>query len=302
MLRALAPALVALAGLLAAACGGASDVPRPSSERVLATPPNQCDLAAAYTDTLSVTAFDGQGTTVLCGNPPDVICSFYTNEDTAHAPHGSLEDSGSDCVHQIYDGQFVDGGVNELAANVVPEPSERCGQATSVGHFTAANLGMCVGSNGRRGWGAGYEIDFGPSAAKAPIDASPWDGYSFWIKRGPGASEGSIIVLTVDNFGAGVVEQVDPATGQAVSCASKEPAIQALAEPDASKCDPFAAGVTISDDWTFVPIRFAELRQKGFGMPAPEGLDVSQLLRLQFLVTAGNWDFYLDDVAFFREP
>lgn len=285
-------------------CGGSTDIPRPSGERVWAEPVDQCALGAAYTDVLGITAFDTTPTgSLLCGNAAASLqCSFYNNWDTKHSPEGpNGVEKGSDCQHEILNGQFVESGVVEVL-KTGPETTERCGESVSALHFTAANLGMCVGKNGRRGWGSSYEIDFGPSSAKAAIDASEWDGFYFWVKRGSPSSESSIIVLTVDNFGAGASEQTDPVTGAEVSCVSADPLVATLPEADISKCDPFAAGVTLTDDWTFVPIRFADLKQKGFGTTAPLGLETSKLLRLQFLVTAGNWDFWLDDVTFFRDP
>ncbi|MBN2195081.1 MAG: hypothetical protein JW751_19850 [Polyangiaceae bacterium] len=56
----------------------------------------------------------------------------------------------------------------------------------------------------------------------------------------------------------------------------------------------------LTDDWRFVAIRFDEMRQRGYGVPAPY-LDVAMLQGLNFGLERGNWDFWVDDVAFFRE-
>jgi hypothetical protein len=290
---------------VAQGCGGATDVPRVEDDRVLATPARSCDVAQTYTDAVSITTFDQSGFSIACGTPDEVVCSFYQNSDMRHAPNGMIDDDPDepsyDCQSLILNGKLVESGVVE-SSKWAAEMTERCDGETSALHFTATNLSMCYGSNGRRGWGGSYEIDFGPSSMKAPIDASAWDGFSFWVRRGAGSEQSSIIVLAVDRFASGNVEVTDPVTGELVACASGDPAVQPLAEPDFNKCDPFAVGVTLTDEWTFVPVYFSEMRQKGFGMPAPLGLDTTELLRLQFLVTAGDWDLWLDDVSFFRAP
>jgi hypothetical protein len=72
--------------------------------------------------------------------------------------------------------------------------------------------------------------------------------------------------------------------------------------PDIQKCDAFGSGITLREQWTFVPILFSSMRQKGFGQISEHGsVDVTTLSRLQFLVTAGDWDFWIDDVALFRK-
>ncbi len=297
--------LACVAGLAAQACGGATDVPRVEDDRVLAERPLSCDVSATYTETLSITTFDTQGAfDIACGNPPDVLCSDFPNNDTQHAPNGTIDvpdDRTYDCKSLITpSGQRVESGVIE-SWEWVAETTERCAATTSALHFTAANLSMCYGSNGRRGWGGSYEIDFevqrGTERAKAPIDASAWDGFSFWVRRGAGSQQGSIIVLAVDLFASGPAA----APGE-VSCRATDPEIGPLAEEDFTKCDPFAAGITLTDEWTFVPVYFSEMRQKGFGMPAPLGLNTAELLRLQFLVSPGDWDLWIDDVSFFRAP
>jgi hypothetical protein len=305
MARALGIVLVGFAGLASAACGGATDVPRLEDDRVLATAPLSCDVAETYTNKVAITAFDQSGFSIACGTPGEVVCSFYQNNDMRHSPNGTIDDDPADpsydCQSLISNGQIVESGVIE-SSKWVADTKERCGQSTSALHFTAENLSMCFGSNGRRGWGGSYEVDFGPANMKAPIDASAWDGFSFWVRRGAGNKQGSIIVLAVDRFASGNVEATDPVTGEVVSCSSGDPAVQALAEPDFSKCDPFAIGVTLRDDWTFVPVYFSEMKQKGFGTPSPLGLNTAELLRLQFLVTPGDWDLWIDDIDFFVAP
>jgi hypothetical protein len=70
---------------------------------------------------------------------------------------------------------------------------------------------------------------------------------------------------------------------------------------DSDKCDPFGLAVLLSDEWRFVQIPFALTAQKGFGKPAPTGqLAASEVTGLQFALSPGSWDFWLDDVSFYR--
>jgi hypothetical protein len=58
----------------------------------------------------------------------------------------------------------------------------------------------------------------------------------------------------------------------------------------------------MTDQWRYVKLPFAQLQQKGFGVPAPTGrIDTSALLGVQFGLAAGSWDLWLDDLAFYRE-
>lgn len=282
-----------------AACGGA-DEHRPTTEKVFQPPPDECLHGEAYAASLTpITSFDFVNASLVCGSADTFWCASYANEDALHSPP-----DGGDCQQLILNGQVVESGVVETITRA-PETTERCGAPTQALHFKATNLGMCKGTNGRLGWGGGYELDFTSDRAgnnKAPTDASGYDGFSFWIKRGSGNTGGAIIVLAVDSFGAGNVDQIDPEDGAVISCLATDPAVQPVPEPDNQKCDPYSAGVSITDDWTFVPIRFADMRQKGFGAYAPEGFQTEELVRLQFLVNAGDWDFWIDDVSFFNDP
>ncbi|HEX6275909.1 MAG TPA: hypothetical protein VFZ53_22865, partial [Polyangiaceae bacterium] len=70
---------------------------------------------------------------------------------------------------------------------------------------------------------------------------------------------------------------------------------------DSEKCDAFGTAVTMDGDWLFVPARFSTMRQKGFGVPSQLGhLDTTTINRLQILMNAGTWNFWIDDVVLFR--
>jgi hypothetical protein len=144
-------------------------------------------------------------------------------------------------------------------------------------------MAMCFGSNGRLGWGGSIDVTLAVSGPNDPgpgnsegaggagssddnpdlpgsqgYDARAWDGISFWVKKTPGGTNGTLIVTIAD---PGTTEPPPGTPG----CSSVETA------PDAEKCDAFGIAVTLSEEWTFVPALFRSMRQKGFGLPSPLG-------------------------------
>lgn len=283
-------------------CGG-EDRGRPENESIAAPPLDQCALDDPYVFT-PLTNFDPvrSGGRAACGGP-GIACGFYFNYDTVHsqarADKGLTQ--GTDCQLEIYPGALVESPA--IGANLLSETTTRCEASQGAFHFVTKNLGMCKGSDGRRGWGGSEEIDFQTANGNPQaFDASAFDGFSFWVKKGDGPTERSIIVTAVDLAAAGQKNIVDPFTGEAKNCDGGDPPIQDLPPSDYEKCDPFAVGVTLEDEWTFIAVRFADMRQKGFGKPTLEPLQTQELLRLQFLVTAGDWDFWIDDISLFQDP
>jgi len=185
--------------------------------------------------------------------------------------------------------------IGQQSFDAQPLPSDRCGSEGRAMHVTAKNIGMCFGSNGRIGWGGGLDITFVP-----PLDAAMggWDGISFWVKRGSPSSKSALILSVVDAYSYGAA--ADPETGVACNASDPVPGIVVL---DTEKCDAFGTAISLTDEWTFYPARFDDMRQKGFGLPSPLGrIETSEIVRLQFLLSAGDWDFWVDDVQLFRDP
>jgi hypothetical protein len=171
----------------------------------------------------------------------------------------------------------------------LPEP--RCGaeDPQSAFRLTLRNVAMCADPNtGRLGWGAGLEVAFA-----ANVDATAWDGLSFWIRRASTVGQATLLFTVSDHYTVG---GNDPLTNRPLYCDI------AATAPDSQKCDAFGTAVTMTDEWVFVMAPFSFLRQKGFGAPSPIGrIDPAQIRRLQVLLTAGDWDFWIDDISFYRE-
>ncbi|MGC4095012.1 MAG: hypothetical protein QM756_45260 [Polyangiaceae bacterium] len=56
----------------------------------------------------------------------------------------------------------------------------------------------------------------------------------------------------------------------------------------------------MTDDWSYVVIPFATLSQKGFGFPSA-AFESNKLKKFQFLMNFGNWDYWIDDISFYRK-
>jgi hypothetical protein len=322
-------------GLLVAAlsaCGG-TDNGRPSGKGpdagAAALP---CDAADGYSTQVFID-FEGElrpfagypdlRTAAVC----DAVCSadaFYFNFDEAHSNEDPAEPcgfagqlQGCDCQVAVRPDVLpsTDPAVAASLYGREIDGGGRCGVPGKAMHVQATNIANCYGSNGRLGWGAGVDINL---AASGPLDdgaggtsggeggasgdeANPpgsdgydargWDGISFWARNGnPGTN--STFIISVSDPGTTL-----PPPGQP-GCSDAETA------PDAEKCDAFGVAVTLTEEWTFVPALFRAMRQKGFGKPSPLGyLDTGNIVKIQLLLgRPGDWDVWIDDVAFFREP
>lgn len=313
MARALSRLSLGVAALSLVACGG-EDKGRPSGERVVAPEVDQCARADGY-ETRSIVAFENIDRTPTC----DInACQFYVNHDKLTVlPNPANEGppivpESEHCVS--LEPAQLDPEPPDTAPRSKPSPGgARCGTSKGVIRFKAINVGQCYGPDGRLGWGANLEVKFvsAPgSAVPAPLDASgadgtgPWDGIGFWAMRASQTSDASAILSINDVASDGFNDEAHPVdhcgcvpNGDGTfHCYSDPPA----SVPDSAKCDPFGVAFTVTDQWNFVRVRFADLTQKGFGFPLAS-LDISAITRLQFLVSHGSNDFYIDDISLFRE-
>lgn len=318
MRRANALHIAALAASLCAACGG-EDKGRASPDIVVAPPLDECARAEKY-EFLSVVDFEAKGQPAKCS--PGVKCRddgttpFYFNFDDAHTDQGGDLPGLCPTPRKPLD---VDpdllGNRRDIEGASLPD-GPRCGASKSGMHFWASNIGLCFGANGRLGWGAAIDLEFvrppekGEEVEEPPFDASAYDGISFWVRRGSAASASAFILSVVDRQNEGTGNFIEgPTTPPHCGCLQAGPTEWSCSRdpdkdfgttfPDAQKCDAYGAAVSLTDEWTFVPIPFSGLRQKGFGFASPP-FDPSKLTRLQFLMTFGDWDFWLDDIAFYK--
>jgi hypothetical protein len=293
---------VALAAACVVACGG-EDRGRPSGAVGAATDvpaPDPCHAADGW-ETLAITSFEPRNSVSRFTSCTGAGCSFYFSYDTLLSPAktvGLPVPGYPGCklppVCPPGTGALVT-SVEQAETQLVAEPLDggRCGVPGSAFHYTGKDLAVCSTQEiGRPGWGGGLNITLVNNDETKTFDASAWDGISFWVRKGAGPSKSSLIFLVADGYTSNILtpcDVSDPSCGSTV--------------PDTDKCDPFGQAVTLTSDWTFYAVRFSTLRQKGFGKPSPHGaIDTSTLKRLQFSFTAGDWDFFIDDINFFRVP
>jgi hypothetical protein len=297
-------------GLLLAAlsaCSG-TDEGRPSGERAAAPDAlDQCKLGDAL-ELTEIARFEPMGDRATC----DLMgCTFYFNLDKALSPENPefpdlaapMPLPNSDREPECPPGAMTTSNIPMPGGYVpvTPLPEERCASSESGMHFWGKDLAVCVRpETGRPGWGAAIDVNLVPEGRT--LDASEFDGVVFWARRGPGLSGSAIIFSVADQFTSGRGALEDPDTGELVRCDTSDPSTASMPVPDAEKCDAFGTTVTLVDKWTYVKVPFVTLRQKGFGLPSPLGmLDVTELVRFQFLMSSGDWDFWVDNVAFYRE-
>lgn len=221
-----------------------------------------------------------------------VVCGTYFNYDLANSlePTSGPEDRDRCAEGAGRADAFVSLSPVSKAQNSLPPeplPEARCGDEEQAFHFQGENVALCINeATGRLGWGAGIEVNF-----NGDIDVSAWDGFAFWIRKGSGPTEAALLFTANDFYTTGVTA-VDPPEDR---CSMAEDAA------DANKCDAFGVNVTLSDQWTFVRVPFDSMRQKGFGKPSVNRVfDPTTLRRVQVLLTAGTWDFWVDDISVFR--
>jgi hypothetical protein len=273
------------------ACGGTDDG-RPNGDPPEETAPiDQCALASAY-EFQNVVNFEPHmiGDRVVLDAACDAAtpCTFYFNYDVAQSPPNPdfPDEARGDCLEPVDESAvvFTKPLLRQQQFPGDPLPGGRCNSESSGLHVIAENVGMCYGPDARLGWGAGFDVTFSPV-----LDASEWDGLAIWVKNASNAQQA--VNLSV----------ADPYTSGDTFCRSMDPMPGEPPTPDSKKCDAFGTAVTMDENWTFIPARFSSMRQKGFGVPSELGhLDTTSISRVQLLMNAGSWDFYIDDIALYR--
>jgi hypothetical protein len=281
------------------ACGG-SDDGRPSGEPESTEALDPCTADEGY-EFQDVVNFEPREVgdparlsyTAFC--EATTPCTFYFNYDEAQSPPNPEADRmrGPECLEEVNPGALAFSDPVIEMSQVTGQPIEggRCDTDTAGLRVIAKNVGMCYGPDGRLGWGAALDLNFTPV-----LDATEWDGIALWV-RNSSAARIALNLSLADRYTSGAE---NPDTGEPY-CKSMDPPAGQPPWRDSEKCDAFGVAVTLTDEWSFVPVRFASMRQKGFGVPSEHGLlDTETISRMQILMSAGTWDFWIDDVALFR--
>jgi hypothetical protein len=153
-----------------------------------------------------------------------------------------------------------------------------------AGRFTGT--GSATGGYGE---GAVFNAAIDPTHNIYCVDVTPFAGVSFWIKAGSGAMTGAKVAL---NF---IIPALNPAATQTVSGAPTTG--QGDCQCTTAACSncynyPYYE-VTLSNTWTQYQATFASTAGKGKA-------DITGVIQgLEWTTTDANWDFSLDEIAFY---
>jgi hypothetical protein len=188
----------------------------------------------------------------------------------------------------------------------------------------SAGSGFQVIATGLQGFG--YTFTFNnlgvlQGTGATHFDAAEWDGISMWVRKGTGPSASSIFASVADRF-----TEPSPAAAQLFSAEEAEALLppgkcpaasmggpcycnfdaadvddDGTTDPLLSQCDRFGAGIGISTEWRFFKVPFARMRQRAYGRPSMLSMPDTRILGLEFGLDGENWDFWLDELAFYRD-
>jgi hypothetical protein len=189
-----------------------------------------------------------------------------------------------------------------------PLEANKCAADTSPGS------GLHIVATGLTGYG--YTFGFNglnqlPGAVGATyFDTTGWDGISMWVRKGTGPSSSSIFASVAERFtdpaGAGLFAPSEAEllldTGAYCAFNASDVTGDQVSDPLLTQCDRFGVGIGISTEWRFFKVPFARMRQRAYGRPSTEPTPDPKILELDFGLDGPNWDFWIDELAFYRDP
>lgn len=207
-------------------------------------------------------------------------------------------------------------GTSTQVSPVPPGTSTTPLEARKCPNDPAPGSGFRIVATGLQGYG--YSFGFNglnalPGAGGASyFDATNWDGLSMWVRKGTGPSASSIFASVNERYtdpsGAALFTPAEAgvllkSTGaycdfNALDVVGND----GVLDPLLSQCDRFGAGVGIATEWRFFKVPFTRMRQRAFGRPSLQSTPDPRILGLDFGLDGENWDFWIDDLAFYRDP
>jgi hypothetical protein len=214
---------------------------------------------------------------------------WYTNNEVCYACSQTIGDCDA--------GAVADGGCAPAAqADCV----SRCSAVQSAPSPTADPIPATkIPNGGRCGSQYAIRIQAGPftdwggklgTQFTKPFDASAWDGIAFWARIAPG-SEGTARISLSD-------QHTDTTYNQSLAVPYCNPQTTKTVYKDG--CDKYGSYVPMIDNWRYFRIPFSELRQEGWGRQAPT-FDVFGILSIELTFKVGSWEFWIDDISFYRK-
>jgi hypothetical protein len=302
---------------LVLACGGSTDEPRPegSPERPL---PGY--LAPPLTSSGSAS-----GSASSCTPPPDV--EFFSIEDFEFGAGGGFfvsNDVCNVCQDFVNQSNAINnaGQASQRAAELAQLAAQlescrpSCDAVTRSPYFfesprvaepieggrCGSRFAMHIAGGPYVDWGGNMRLGFATPINVSSVEvvdeltglprpALDFDGVSFWGRLGgPGGNNLRVEVAekhTADNYTGGP-------NGGPICMPNTTDANSELG------CDQFGATAQLRGSWQLFLIPFAEMRQGGWGRPSQE-FDLTGLMALSISYPQGSWDFWVDDVAFYRQ-
>jgi hypothetical protein len=254
--------------LVALACGGTENTPRP--ERVAAdsvAPLDRTDCDAA-TDAFEFEVLEPFGFGAV-NDSDSRILGWYVSVDGTNPDH----------TPNVLWAQFnpVRGGAPSLTGDEQCEVSSYAMQLVSSGDGFR-DWGMSFGSNMHDTSGTNAD-------GRNHTDATDWDGIAFWARRSEDTSPNQALKMTV----------VDEFTAADKGSYCRDGLY------DAEGCDAYGRAVLLSDEWELFLIRFEEMYQEGHGLRSEEPtVLLEEVGGVSFLVGGGTWEVWVDEVAYFR--
>ncbi|HEY2516034.1 MAG TPA: hypothetical protein VGI39_34420 [Polyangiaceae bacterium] len=152
------------------------------------------------------------------------------------------------------------------------------GGAASTGHAGRyTGTGAKLTTAGGFGVGTVYNVAIDPAAGVLCIDISAFDGISFWAKAGTAGAKVSVNFVLPQTNMAGTDSSGRPNGGDCTSKCYNHP----------------HASVTLSATWAQYTVKFSDAS----GGSAKVG---TKLQELAWLSADSDWDFSLDEIAFYK--
>lgn len=167
--------------------------------------------------------------------------------------------------------------------DVQPTPNAIKIQQVTGGAVTTAHSGKYAGTGAKvttaGGFGVGtvYNVAIDPSAGIYCIDISSFDGVSFWAKAGKDGSKISVNFVVPATNQASTDDQGRPNGGDCKTKCFNHPHVS----------------VTLTANWAQYTVKFADAA----GGSAKVG---SVLQEIAWLSPDSDWDFSLDEIAFYK--
>ncbi len=177
-------------------------------------------------------------------------------------------------------------GSNILAAEISCPTGGLCGSSSFAMHVSGAGFtsyGPSLSSD--------YVYKDGDEVIGMPVDVSTYTGVAFWARKGDTAGAAPTLKLTINDVNSHELGGVcDPAAMPGSE-----------AEPSDACWDGWATERALPSTWTLIKVPFSALAQNGFGKAA-EAIDTTQVYGLSFqMPNMATFDFWIDDVAFYKE-